>query len=752
MHDNVPVDVYVSLNGSEEGNGTFENPYSTIKKAIENSPSGAVIHILPGMYNESDIVIDKNITLTAINLEGNTYINALNNQLFKINEGGILTINALKIFNGFCVEGGSLFNNLGLLMINNSVIYNSSSYYDNSNPTFHYKNKYDQYNMYSYDCSDLGVGGAILNRGELIITSSTLYDNFAHKGGAIADFGKTTIKNSLICSNVGVHGGAIFTDSSKEFIIENSEFRDNLAIQTLDYCYIHKIIYEKYPNLPNLRYRYLTNCEVLTGMGGAIFSNTILSINNSLFDGNTAKYGGAIAYDSNILTNQNYYHDELDYSGKGGEIKYSPTSILNMQNSVFRNYEAKDTSCGNLSMLVDDPYGGNVYGIHANGGAIFGAIIQFNVYNTTFEQNTANSDGGALCVQAQTSTIEASKFNNNLAAQRGGGLDIFGNFEIFNTEIINNSAKYGGAVEYNSYSSYNRVQNNVDMFNVTVAGNKALEYGGAFQLGFANFAIKNSNIYDNTAPRGSTFSGRYGISSGANIDARGNWWGSTDGPDDSVLMQSNIRFRTWSGQKIDWTPVKVNTGDDSNNNGNKQNSQSQTYFSPSTGSSVHTGSTLTSDTYSSSNNGGLNGFNFNGNWPNGNNRQNNIGNNLGDNFGNNNGFNTNMGGNPSESSGESRTNVNGNAINPNSLSKTNSSSVNNLASVGMNANAADSSNSGESSSGDGASGESANAYEITKDVKKDIIDNKSFSVFNILFILLWVFLFIGFYRKYKTIN
>ena len=742
VHDNIPADVYVSVNGSENGNGSFDNPYSSIKKAIEKSASGTVIHILPGTYNESDIIVDKNITLTAINLEGNTYINALGNQLFKINEDGIMNVNALKIFNGFCVEGGALFNNLGTLSINNSVIYNSSSYYDNSNPTFHYLNNDDK-DTYSYDCSNLGIGGAILNRGELLITSSTLYDNFAHKGGAIADFGKTTIKNSLVYNNTGVHGGAIYTNSDKEFIIENSEFRNNLAIQTLDYCSIKRITYEQYPNIAGLRYRYISDCETLPGMGGAIFSNTSLNIDNSLFDHNSGKYGGAIAYDSNILTNQIYYQDELDYSGIGGQkLEYSSTSILNIKNSVFKNNEAKNTTCGNLSMLVDDPYGGTVYGFHANGGAIFGAISQFNVYNTTFEANTANSDGGALCVQSQNSSIEASKFNNNLAAIRGGGLDLFGNFEIFNTEITNNSAKYGGAMQYNSYSFYGRVQNNIDMFNVTVSGNNALEYGGAFQIGLANFAIKNSNIYDNNAPRGSTFSGRWGISGNANIDARGNWWGSGNGPDDSVLMQSNIRFRTWAGQKIDWTPIKINNGGDSNNNGNRPNSQSQTTSSASTGSGVHTGSTLTSDTHPhnpSSNNGGSNGFDFNGNWPNGDNR------------GTNGGFGFNDGSNPYKSNGESRTNVQGDVANPNSLSKTNSSNINDLASVGMTANAADSSTVGEASSGESASGESANAYEITKEVKKEI-DEENLSILNILFILLWIFLFIGFYRKYKTID
>lgn len=741
VHDNLPVDVYVSLNGTEDGNGSFDNPYPTIKKAIENSLSGAIIHILPGMYNESDITIDKNITLTAINLEGNTLINALNNQLFKIKEGGILTVNALKIFNGFCVDGGSLFSNLGTLMINNSVIYNSSSYYNNSNPTFTYKNKMDKYNMYSHDCSNQGLGGAILNRGELIINSSTLYDNFAHKGGAIADYGKTTIKNSLICNNTGVHGGAIYTNSSREFIIENSEFIDNLAIQTLDYCYIQKIIYENYPNLAGLRYRYLSQCEILTGMGGAIYSNTPLNINNSIFDHNTAKYGGAIAYDSSILTNQNYYHEELDYDSSAGRaLKYSPTSILNIQNSIFENNEAKNTSYGNLSMLVDDRYGHNLYGIHAEGGAIFGALREFDLYNSTFRHNLAESNGGALCVQSFNSSIEACSFFDNTAGESGGALDLFGNIKVFNTEINNNSAKYGGAVQYSSFTDYGRVQHQIDMFNITVSGNKALEFGGAFLVNQVNMAIKNSNIYDNSAPQGSTFSGRWGVSTNSNIDARGNWWGSSDGPDDSVFMQYNIRFRTWSGQRIDWTPVIVSGGDNSNINGNGRNSQSQTTSHVSTGSGAHTGSTLTTDT-SSSHGTGTNGFRFNGNWPNGNNNGN-----YGGRFSDGDGL------NPFISSGNSKTNVNGNVVNPNSLSKTNSSNVNGLSSVGMTANAADSSTSSQASSSEGGSGDVGKAYEITREVKKDIIEEDNLFVFNLLFILLWVFLIIGFYRKYRTMD
>ena len=67
----------------------------------------------------------------------------------------------------------------------------------------------------------------------------------------------------------------------------------------------------------------------------------------------------------------------------------------------------------------------------------------------------------------------------------------------------------------------------------------------------------------------------------------------------------------------------------------------------------------------------------------------------------------------------------------------------------MTANAADASTSSQSSASDEGSGEGGNAYEITKEVKKEILDKEDLSIFNILFVLLWIFLFIGFYRKYR---
>lgn len=725
--NNTPFVLYVSQNTNGNEDGSMDHPYSSISKALQNSLSGSVIYVLPGHYNESNLIIDKNITITSLNNEGNVYIDALGDRLFNITGTGILTVNGLKIFNGFSVGGGSLFHNLGVLTINNSMIYNSSAYYDNSNPEFS-KNKYSSITWESYDCSNLGLGGAILNYGELLISSSDIFDNFAHKGGALADFGKTIIRDSIISGNVAVHGGAIYSDSQNELEIENSEFIGNTAITTLDYCSIKKT--GQYPP-----FTYTSTCDEDCGHGGAIYTNTSMNIRDSLFEANTAKSGGAIAMPTNLVQ-QGYHYLSYMHSDDFGNID------LNIENTEFRYNEAKDTRCGNQTMIKParstdvDAYG---KGFH--GGAIFGSLDEFHVYNSLFEHNTAHGNGGALCVQARNSTTTACKFFNNIAGESGGALDVFGNLQVFNTEILDNNAKTGGAVQYTSYEYYGHIQNNMNMFNVTVAGNRALDKGGAF-ANSGNFRITNSNIYGNSAPNGKTFTG------GGVVDARTNWWGSVDGPDDSVWNLNNVRFRTWLNDKVKWdaVPVSDKTSDDDNKGSGNSNNGGR-YYNPSssTGSSASTGSTLSGgDSYNNNGRGNSYGFNLPGNLHSGNGNGGRL--NL-------NGFISNNGNGESRTdvngNSESRTDVNGNQPNPNSLSQINSSSVNDLSSVGMTANAADSSSGsagGESSGGDG---EAPSAYEITKQVTKEI-DSED-NLLNIIFVLIALMLvIIGYYRKYES--
>ena len=193
---NTPRDVFVSANGSDvTGDGSESNPYQTIAKAIENALNHSIIYVSYGNYNESNISINKNLTL--ISLGGKSAIDCGNNQLFNISKQSSFTISGFIIRNAHNVEGGSVFINNGKLLVNNSYIFNSSSYFDNSNPVFDRDVVYDDGGLktaYTVDCRRTGMGGVILNRGELLINSTVFSKNLGHWGGVIANFGKTSIE------------------------------------------------------------------------------------------------------------------------------------------------------------------------------------------------------------------------------------------------------------------------------------------------------------------------------------------------------------------------------------------------------------------------------------------------------------------------------------------------------------------------------------------------------------------------------
>ena len=121
VKDNAPIDIYVSAAGSDEtGDGGVYNPYASIAKAIENSLNHAIIYVGSGHYNETNIDINKNVTIHG-NGE-NVIIDAQSGQLFNIAQNGILSISGVIIQNAHNVEGGSAFINNGKLSIVNSSI------------------------------------------------------------------------------------------------------------------------------------------------------------------------------------------------------------------------------------------------------------------------------------------------------------------------------------------------------------------------------------------------------------------------------------------------------------------------------------------------------------------------------------------------------------------------------------------------------------------------------------------------------
>lgn len=64
-------DIYVNLSGNDvSGDGSENNPYKSLKKAINEASNNSNIYIMPGEYfgeNNTKMIIDKTITISGIN-------------------------------------------------------------------------------------------------------------------------------------------------------------------------------------------------------------------------------------------------------------------------------------------------------------------------------------------------------------------------------------------------------------------------------------------------------------------------------------------------------------------------------------------------------------------------------------------------------------------------------------------------------------------------------------------------------------
>lgn len=743
---NTPLDIYVSVNGSDEdGDGSVSNPYASISKAITSSLNHSVIYVGDGYYNESGITVDKDLSLIAIN-PNKVIIDAQSNQLFRITSGGSLLVDSFIIKNAHDEMGGSVFINDGELYIYNSIISNCSSYHDNSHPVFDrdvvYESDGEINSGHTQNYINTGKGGVILNNGGLYISSSVFYDNFGHWGGVIADYGQTTINSSSFFDNRGVHGGVIYSDSKSQLSIVNSQFKGNIAVTSLDYCSL-RIATSSWSIEDGNHYTYYSDCGVPIGMGGVVYSeNTDLYLFNSSFMDNSARLGGVIATQCDSFSSYSTFESNVD---------------LIIDNCYFLNNKVNDTRYISGSVVDLDNF--NYYSGY-NGAVVYGTYKKLHITDSKFYSNQAVDNGGALYAKSDEGLILDSIFENNVAGISGGALDISKNFIIMRTIISNNSASYGGAIEYSSYTYYGHIQDNLNIYNSTISHNRALNVGGAINIGASNITIHDSNIVDNLAPAYETIHSSGGSYA---IDMRYNYWGTTksgyEGPDDSVWRLSNNLFKPWYREWVHWepknieidpvSPVDVDVDDNEDSSGNPG---TVPIVNPSqTGSSTSTGVNI-----------GGNGDNDGKKEGNGIYSGDGDGNNLGPGDGDGNGGSLiSLPGHKDYDGQAIRGQYNANSkvhgtVNSDSLSKSNSSHYNaDLASVGMTDNAASSS----SSSNGGDSGDSSSlsessvskSYEIEEKID-ELLNNDNPIISYVLIGIVIILLIIGFKRKYGEDN
>ncbi|MEM7311839.1 MAG: choice-of-anchor Q domain-containing protein [Planctomycetota bacterium] len=233
-------------------------------------------------------------------------------------------------------------------------------------------------------------GGAIVSAvsGVLELDQMTVADNTARNGGGIfATSATINITNSNIYRNVSNAEGGAISVTSGAVTVTNSSMSYNVA---------------------DLGGR-------LDGDGGAIKSEGLVTINNSILRNNVARSGGAVSADAVMAIGSRLSNNR---SSLGGAIAASSATVMT------------STISGNSST-------GRGGGIGAGSLTLVGSAVYGNT--------SVASGGGA---SARTVTISNSTVSGNASDEEGGGL--FGDvLVVSNSTIFDNTATIGGGLSVN---------------------------------------------------------------------------------------------------------------------------------------------------------------------------------------------------------------------------------------------------------------------------------------------------------------
>lgn len=279
--------------------------------------------------------------------------------------------------------------------------------------------------------------------------------------------------------------------------------------------------------------------------GAIAIRHSVVTIEQSVFKGNSANIGGALYIESHstvtvisstFVENHSSTLDSVMYSilfcghekfaASGGAIYADRATKITIFGSTFSRNKAAEYG-GALYVEVDDEYDSFTMvineckfvdnmatGTSADGGAIkihsvysANSVVIVNITDSKFVNNAAmvNSGGVSIAISNQANvkfhlTITSSTFSHHSALAGGGGalrLHVHSNtnyktsaisIRLIKTEFMNNAASSGGAV---NIASSGRTPTTVDlsMIEVKCVGNHASDDGGVLTLNVMNSHI-----------------------------------------------------------------------------------------------------------------------------------------------------------------------------------------------------------------------------------------------------------------------
>lgn len=330
-------------------------------------------------------------------------------------------------------------------------------------------------------------GGVIYNFGTLNIYGGVFENNTSYRAGVFYNYRKMNIYNAELRNNSAVMGGVIYAPSTTSAVTVIGR-DDGKAERT--------VVFQGNSATDGgaiVNSGKLTICDAFfTGnsaveTGGAVRSAgqyNEISVRDSVFENNSAEYGGAISATGSTLSIEGSCFSSNSAAVHGGAVyvvepKNAEENLeLTATDTVFE----KNTANYN---------GGALY--ISSGARAYMSGVSF-AENTAYAQANSSGSrygGGAVYNTGSVLEMDGAEFTNNVSDFNGGAIAVYSSGTVTLNDITasGNSAVNSGGFLYNKAKMY--------LYNSTVTGNSSANVGGAVSLVDATV----SEIYNTTFER-----------------------------------------------------------------------------------------------------------------------------------------------------------------------------------------------------------------------------------------------------------
>lgn len=433
----------------------------TLRHAVLNAVNGDTIVLQVGLGKKhpillsgSEILLDKNLTITSIGPQAATISAGSRSRVFRITDNAVVRLENIIITEGKSPEGsgqgGGIFNQGKLTLVGVSLLHNQS----------------------------LGVnfehgGGAVYNApgSELTITKCTVDGNSGEHGGAVrSEYAKLNISDCTFSDNTGHQGGAFYSYVTS-LVVERSTFTSNRSADSGGAAAI-------FSGSCNINNSSITGNQSGFSGGGMIIVNIDATISQTKICQNKAQVDGGGVF--NVQSNTSFYDCTLDGNTCG-------------QNGGGFMHQGREWLIGFYASQIT-----NNIGITGGGGGVFLAGGQLEM-NGCLVQNNENQTGGGVKLNTTSALtlIDDTEVIGNKSPGEGGGIS-FSYAEgglVKNCLVKSNTAQYGAGV-CASFST-------ADIENSVISQNAASNFGGGVALlNSSVVTCLESEIKVNTAPTG----------------------------------------------------------------------------------------------------------------------------------------------------------------------------------------------------------------------------------------------------------